>query len=644
MSNIVKGPENFRLFKELMDLVIVKSKIIPEKAKGKKDVKITIEHFNIKELEQLSEIVNKSLDGQGSIGHGTLRDYRYMYIEKEGYQEFKANEDKLYLLRYFSGNKTITFQFSYHIPRTLNLLVIKEFQAFGDEKGKLRVSEIIEGRFKRLIEAEEMNDRVLINIKEPSINKQLNNNEAVNIAKREGADIVMWCDVYDRSDESNIWIRLHTLFVNSESKSLKHLGSKLVNEQYLDPIPAIEKNTFYKGPDFLLYYALAWDAYQNDMDSEALYFFQKLRQVKELDSYACFCLGVLNHLQGLETEAAKYYEKVLEDSNINSELFQKCVINYVLILDRKREHQKALNLLEQVETSSSAKGYLRERIYSLTYLMHNKLGNNEKAIEQVDHWIRGKSLSETNILRFQSDDIEGIFLIIRGSKQVRYKNTNPLLTYSLIHENDLIITNNELDHSITLIALDDHMLFTLKNIEPNVQKPLKFVIQPFKQFSEPLSNLFESNFKSYPWLILDPTYLPLGEKYLEESQLTVFEFAYQNQIVRNNLIMEDRHILLTKESMFVDLSGRSIDETARLTDIKILVSNTDKDESYILYENIPGFATMNNSELQSEIEKFISFLPKHLSKETVSKKIFEYIYQQFGVLPEINVFEILKEL
>ena len=605
---VINDPIYFPTFCKLLEQVVEAGNI------GVSVSKLKNSHFHL-----LSRKINKDPDFEVAIQPSTIRDYRYIYLQKKS---FSIRENRLDLLCEFIGyDNWINFRsshFQHPEPTepnaTIRLLVLPDKRLGHANNFEGSIADLIGTRY------EELKDSYGIENLEITFEDQLESfprgvRKIREIGSAYKADLVVWPE-YMHGDEPEM--RVPFLVVNPEKLGVRHIRKEKQKYQKVERLSSVHEGAFLEETDILLFSMLGVEAYRQDNKDKALQYFEELLKLDENHLDALFYTGAIHQSRGQLDLASSCYHRVLENSEAQEELYEKASINLVFIqLRNPAGHEEAVRLLEPIENNDSEQA---PRIHALLYQAYMLAGDKVKAQNMLKMLTR-ESLSSLK---------EHMIVMVGDDRVLSTRNMDPLLDSTIIHENESIIFLTE-KTDLSLLSLEKNDLFHVKAFKQEV--PLRQALIPFEKFRPIRKGVFDQYAESKSWVILDPTYLKIEEHLLSVDHTRVFMvFDYQGQSVRRALPQDGQTITLRKEDILMDMNNQPIEDSTLCTHIKLVAHDTRKRQTKVLY-HIPGFVFMEKDQLRRTVRQYQSHLPTTRSEQEKLLDTASFVYQQIGVVP-----------
>lgn len=607
------------LFCELMEQVVNKGSL------GKPFIELSQ-----KELGSLSEEVNKAKLPEGGISYGALRDYQMM-CKGNRKNPLTVSYAKLALLcRYADFTISLFYNQSFvKKEHEVTLLITRDFF----EEHNSHIAKRLRRRYASLTEAHEIAN---LKIKIHEGESPNNESEARQLAFEKNADFLVWGETIPPGG-----MNYKLLLTGPQNYGMDRLSSRHIQKnQALTSLADLCEGDQLMEPEYLIFFVLGYIAYQQKEDDNALEYWRKVVELNEQVGDGHFYLGTLHQLKNEYVVAESHYEKALSLELLGTDIVSKIRINYALLLTQsntKKNYLKAIQLLTEVKEGSEV--YSKNK-YALLFQFHLWLGDSEKAYQSLENWgnqdIIGYhkkfgSLSREVNMEVLLQDTER-FLVIKGNRSilVQPEGLPALENLTILSRHSKVISSVK-ESELVLISLSTFVVFKLRATQKSA--PVDSLLTRFEEYEMVRNGFPNKHSKSHHWIILNPTKIKLKAYDQKPDDQIVLQFVYKGEIVNNALKVENGAILLTEESILRDNQGSPIHFPHELKEIKIIAYNEHSERSPILY-HVPGFAFMTPSYLKEVVSRFRSLLPG-LPPFVGKKKTQEFVYQSYGIIPEL---------
>ncbi|MDN5214718.1 hypothetical protein QQ020_21750 [Fulvivirgaceae bacterium BMA12] len=602
------GQSFLPVFKELYTKVLEES-----------GIETTWTEISVKELDILAEIISKT--SKAKISGEALRDYRYMCLERPKYP-LKVRFDKLELLCGYANFDISTFEQPPKDENEIRIVITEDFF----EEGNANVAKRLLRRYGTIKEDYAVDDWQLQieTIKQVPYNKK----EAKKLAHLNQADFILW-------GESVPWksaMNYRLMVVNPQRYWIDNEKDDMIySYQKITDLSEICESDFILEPEYLLFFALAAMTYKTQLDAKALKLWKKVSELRKQIADPYFYMGVIHHLAHRWEEAILCYEQASEFPALGNDTHEKNSFNKVLLHMYRAEASDleiARHILEKEIRDEHP--YVKE-YQALRYRLYSLLKEEEKAFQALQAW-ENTSLqnyhAKKRSIGQESFSTKADYLLIQGSERVSilFEQQKLNLTSALLNSRDRLMSQGG-DIRLYAIKLHNHLPVTI-DVKEEPEQVIRLA-KELPEFAVKRHDLFEFYKHEYPWMVLQPTYVPIYDPYAMDFEYTL-QFRYNDKFTKHSLPIKDGCFLMDSRNILRETDGQSFIPHQLFEDVRVNIYNPFDDELKILY--LKGLVFMDNYHFMQLVVNFQSQFPR-LKPSSLEQKTASFIYQAFGAIP-----------
>ncbi len=454
-------------------------------------LEVAVENLQKNHFFLLSRKINRRTCDNFGIQPATLRDYRYIYRKEK---RFSVRQNRLDLMCEFLGyngwnefrnthfNVNHTKQNKNQVVRLL-VLPDKRYGEVGKFEGQ--ISELIFNRYEEL-KAELEIDNLELVYEESLKETPTGINRIKDLGSTHQADLVIWPEYHHGKKPT---MRVRFLQASPNQSPSTYYKSKY---QKVSRLTDIHEGMFLTETDILLFSLLGIAAFHNGETTRAIIHFEHVLTLDPRHIEALYNLGLLYKETDHLSESATYFQKVLEQDHIDSELIEGAKTHLSHLLESKRATSDTITLPSE-KCSPQANPFL------ITSEKEDTSFSDEKSkLPDLDISLGEKQLAN-GFVKHQTTSPDYLFVLKGDNSVLMTKNLEPLLRSKLIHEDESImfLTSHT---DLALLSVNNFNTYHVRTSRKEV--PIKEVLITIDQSPEAKKGNIDPCKKSSPLLLL----------------------------------------------------------------------------------------------------------------------------------------------